>query len=99
MIWFCDDMKEAICLRDIYHSTNDTNWRFWRNKVNTLVKKGKTTYYGGLIEANMKDSKMLWNIVRDLAPKAKSALPVSLHDVLYFQTPKTSLINLLQTLL
>ncbi len=53
-------------------------WRFWRNKANTLVKKGKTTYCRGLIEANMKDSKMLWNIVRDLAPNTKSALPVSL---------------------
>ncbi len=28
----------------------------------------------------MKDSKMLWNIVRDHAPKAKAALPVSLRD-------------------
>ncbi len=64
-----------------YASTNDTsNWRFWRNKANTLVKKGKTTYYRSLIEANIKDSKMLWNIIRDLAPKAKSALPVSLRD-------------------
>ncbi len=43
-----------------------------------LVNKGKTSYYRNLIEANIKDSKKLWGLLNEIAPKVKSATPVTL---------------------
>ncbi len=62
--------------RQIYHYK-------WHFKLEILIKWSQHTNQKRkelITEANMKDSKMLWNIVKDLAPKAKSALPVSLRD-------------------
>ena len=73
-------MKEAIYLRDKYACANDIdNWKYWRNKATEMVRKGKTEYYKELIEANMHDSKKLWSLIHEIAPKEQSASPVNLQ--------------------
>ena len=69
-------------ISDKFAKNRDTlNWRHWRNKVTNLIKKSKSDYYQSVIEANMADSKKLWNILREIAPSNKSASPASITNV------------------
>ena len=79
--WFTDEIHDAIRERDKHAKhKNYENWRFWRNKVTNLIKKAKCDYYQSFIEANMSDSKKLWEILREISPNDKSAGPVTISE-------------------
>ncbi len=79
--WFSDDIKEAMYLRDKYTDSNDMeNATFWRNKTTEMVNRAKCTYYRELINHNLQDSKKLWGIINDLAPKQNSPSLVSIKS-------------------
>ncbi len=66
-------------LHDKYSGANDIeNITFWRNKTTQLIHKSKTTYYHELIVANVKDSRKLWKLIKELAPMASTNSPTSL---------------------
>ena len=77
--WFTEEIQDAIRERDKFANNKDSiHWRQWRNKVTALIKKSKADYYQSVIEANMGDSKKLWNILREIAPTEKSTCPVTI---------------------
>ena len=79
--WFNEDIQQAMYLRDKYCSANDReNFIYWRSKASELKRKSKSTYYKELIIANKNDSKKLWKLLNELAPKHKLQDPVTLRD-------------------
>ena len=68
-LWFNDDIKEARKTRDRYHKNrDDENYRFWRNKVTTLINQAKTNYYESAVKGN-KTSGDIWRHIKELNPK------------------------------
>ncbi len=68
-------------LRDKYCASNDyENYVYWRNKATELKRISKATYYKELVDANVKDSRKLYKIMSELAPKDKLEDPVTLKD-------------------
>ena len=74
-LWFNDDIKEARKTRDRYHKNkDDENYRFWRNKVTTLIKQAKTNYYESAVKEN-KTSGDIWRHIKELNPKQTTCTP------------------------
>ncbi len=45
-----------------------------------MIKQAKTEYYTNVIEQNKSNSKMLWDYLRQIAPKDSKQLPSSVKD-------------------
>ena len=74
-LWFNDDIKGARKTRDRYHKNkDDENYRFWRNKVTTLIKQAKTNYYESAVKEN-KTSGDIWRHIKELNPKQTTCTP------------------------
>ena len=72
-------MKEARKARDRYHKNkDDENYRFWRNKVTTLIKQAKTNYYESAFKEN-KTSDDIWRHIKELNPKPLKKKMEKLH--------------------
>ena len=76
--WLTPDINEARHKRDLYHKRkDDTNYKYWRNKVIDLIKKAKEQYYKQVIEEN-KNSSDIWNYIKELGPKSAKSTPNTL---------------------
>ena len=82
--WRTPEILKLIRIRD-YHlrkanqSGNDKNWRQYRqfrNKVNSSIKKSKAMYNKNLLEENAKNPKQFWNLVKKLYPFKENASSV-----------------------
>ncbi len=45
-----------------------------------MIKQAKTEYYTNVVELNKSNSKMLWDYLRQIAPKGSKQLPSSVKD-------------------
>ena len=76
--WIKDDIKSAARQRDIYHKQN--NWhqyKIWRNKTNTLIRKAKSNLFSKSIAEN-KDNSFLWKHVKALKEQSnEGSLPTN----------------------
>jgi hypothetical protein len=67
--WLTTDIKYAINQRDYFKSKgNFEQYKIWRNKVKTLIKTSKKTFFTEKINNNRKnDPKSLWKNLKDLS--------------------------------
>ena len=71
--WFNNDIKEASKKRDIYHKQkNWKQYKYWRNKTNTLIKDSKKKLFSNAIQEN-KPNNMLWKHVKKLGNATESS--------------------------
>ncbi len=74
--WFSDDIQEDINLKDKFTGTSDIeSAKYWYNRVH----KAKYSYYREFISASLCDSKLLWEIIWELAPKSSTISPTTLN--------------------
>ena len=79
--WLDDETLAAMKLRDTYAARgDDLNRKIWRNKVTTLIRQAKTTYYRNTINSNLNDSKKLWGLLHELSPKPYNSPPVYINE-------------------
>ena len=61
--------------RDIYASNKDLDrWRLWKNKVNKLISKAKSSYYLTLLSSNKSNPRTFWKLLNELVPKKSPAV-------------------------
>ncbi len=64
-----------------YCSVNDNeNYVYWRNKTTELKRISKSIYYKEIIIANKNNTRKLWKLLSELAPKETLQDPVTLKD-------------------
>ncbi len=59
---------------------DEESYRASRNRTVEMIKQAKTEYYTNVIEQNNSNSKMLWDYLRQIAPKESKQLPSSVKD-------------------
>ena len=73
--WFNEEIKNSIQYRNMYHSKKDwINFKKWRNKTTSLIFNAKKEYYQNAITSS-KNSKELWNHIKELNPKEDNIFP------------------------
>ena len=79
--WISPEINEARHKRDRYHKLKDTeNYKYWRNRVTSLIKQAKADYYKQAIENN-KNTTDIWKYLKELNPKGAHSIPNTLeHD-------------------
>ena len=79
--WISPEINEARHKRDRYHKLKDTeNYKYWRNRVTSLIKQAKADYYKQAIENN-KNTNDIWKYLKELNPKGAHSIPNTLeHD-------------------
>ncbi|VDI46565.1 Hypothetical predicted protein [Mytilus galloprovincialis] len=94
--WFNEEIKNSIQYRNMYHSKKDwINFKKWRNKTTSLIFNAKKEYYQNAITSS-KNSKELWNHIKELNPKEDNIFPPKMHQVSdrsFLQTALTKLID------
>ena len=78
--WLNDDIKHAAKARDTYHKNK--NWhqyKTWRNRTNSLIRKAKSELFANLIAEN-KNNSFLWKHVKALKGQPTGgSLPTSIN--------------------
>ena len=77
--WLTEDIKNAIKTRDAYHKhKNWSQYKVWRNKTSTLIRKAKKDLFSKSIAEN-KTNSYLWKHVKNLTePTRDNILPQSI---------------------
>ena len=76
--WINNDIIEAGRKRDLNHKLKNWNqYKFWRNKTNSLIRNAKKDFFSNSIAEN-KDNSYLWQHIKDLNGKSSSKLPEEL---------------------
>ena len=96
--WYSDNIKNARINRDLFHKQKDwINYKIWRNKVNSLIKKEKKTYFNNLINTNIK-SNDLWKILNSVATKENNyVIPLKLSINTHVTNGRPEILNTLNT--
>ena len=70
--WISPELKHAQHQRDYFHKMKDTqNFKMWRNKVTSLLRKLKSDYYKNAINEN-KNSRDIWKTLKELNPSSSA---------------------------
>ena len=65
--WINEEIKEACRKRDMNHKLKNWNqYKFWRNKTNSLICNAKKDFFSKSIAEN-KDNSYLWKHIKDLS--------------------------------
>ena len=73
--WISPEINEARHKRDRFHKQKDTvNYKFWRNKVTSLIRKAKEDYYAKAID-NIKKTTDIWKYLKELNPSGSHSIP------------------------
>ncbi len=76
-----EDILQHMSQCDHYKEIGDEeSYRTSRNRTVEMIKQAKTEYYINVIEQNKSNSKMLWDHLRQIAPKDSKQLPSSVKD-------------------
>ena len=68
--WLTADILKAIAKRNALRNGNElVKYKFWRNKVLSLIRISKRTFYMLEIENNRCDTRKLWKSINEIAPK------------------------------
>ena len=84
--WMNNDIKRDMWQRDYFlkkaHKSNDreswANYRYYRNRVTSKIKKCKESYNRRVIEENSDDSKAFWKTVKKILPGESKKMSTSL---------------------
>ena len=78
--WLNDNIKPAAKTRDTYH--NHHNWcqyKFWRNKTTSLIRKAKSDIFAKSIAEN-KTNSFLWKLVKTLKEQSDGgSIPTTIN--------------------
>ena len=85
--WLNNDIFKHMSKRDYLHRkairSNDTSdwnaYKLYRNKVTTMIRKSKETYFKVAINDCFGDSGKLWKTLKDVLPKKTSVNPSCLN--------------------
>ena len=70
--WYNEEIKICQNNRNYYHKKRDwSNFKYWRNKTKSVIRKSKKNFYKQSIENN-KDNSYLWRHINDINGKTKS---------------------------
>ena len=77
--WINDDILQMMYQRNHLHkiaakTNNPDKWkeyRLTRNKITNVVRNAKASYYQSKIEAANRDTKLMWNILKQALPSDK----------------------------
>ena len=65
--WYTDEVKQARCLRDKYKTVNNFDqYKIWRNKCNSIIKKSKKTVFNEAIKEK-KEPKYIWQNIKNIS--------------------------------
>lgn len=65
--WLSPDILEAIKTRDRHKSLgNENEYKYWRNKVNKLIRKAKKNKYQTFIENNKNNPSSIYKLFREV---------------------------------
>jgi hypothetical protein len=74
--WFTTEIKNTILNRDkLKNSGNYFQYKFWRNKVVSMIRKAKRNYYIQALETNTKNPRVLWKYMKDVCPDKDYTVP------------------------
>ena len=78
--WLNDDIKSAAKKRDTYHKhKNWHQYKIWRNRTNSLIRKAKSELFAKSIAEN-KNNSFLWKHVKSLKGQhAGGSIPTSIN--------------------
>ena len=85
--WITDDIEELMQKRDHIHRTaielNDNplwdEYKTLRNRVNHMPRRQKSDCYRGIIRDCSKDSKKVWNCLKQIVPGSKKTSPTNIE--------------------
>ena len=65
--WITWEMFDAIKTRDRYKSINDdTQYRIWRNKVCSMIKRSKKHQYSEILNENFNNPASVWKLFKEM---------------------------------
>lgn len=64
--WFNEDIRSAIRNRDKAKIKEQDVYRFWRNKVTSLIRQAKRDYFKNAVAKRKGDTKEIWQILRSV---------------------------------
>ncbi len=74
--WMNEDNLQHMSQRDHYKEIGDEeSYRASRNRTVEMIKQAKTEYYTNVIQQNKSNRKILWDYLRQMAPKDSKQLP------------------------
>ena len=77
--WITPEINDARHKRDFFHKKKDQeNFKFWRNKVITLIRLAKEQYYKSAIDEN-KNSKDIWKFIKELGIRSNYSTPNTIN--------------------
>ena len=66
--WMNQEISNAIINRNYHHKNhNASQYRFWRNKVKSLIRSSKFKIYDSTINDNKRNPKLLWKSLNNLS--------------------------------
>ncbi len=79
--WMNEDILQHMSKCDHYKEIGDEErYRASRNRTVEMIKQAKPECYTNVIEQNKSNSNMLWDYLRQIAPKESKQLPSSVKD-------------------
>ena len=77
--WWTDEISNAISQRNkVDKKTNFDNFKYWRNRVKSLIFQAKCVYYQSILEKGQCAIRDFWNHLRELVPGKKSSMPLNM---------------------
>ena len=77
--WITPEINDARHKRDFFHKKKDQeNFKFWLNKVNTLIRLAKEQYYKSAINENQ-NSKDIWKFIKELGIRSNYSTPNTIN--------------------
>ena len=67
--WINDEILYAMKQRDYFRTNDNTKYKLWRNKVVSLTKSAKSSFYQKAINENKKNPKELWKMIKSVTSK------------------------------
>ena len=85
--WLSSDITKHMSTRDYLHhqairSGAKSDWdiyKSYRNKVTSMIRKGKESYYKNIIYKGTENSSKLWKALNDILPSKPYPNPSSIH--------------------
>ena len=77
--WITKGIRESIRIKNqLFLSGKKERYRYYRNKIVTLIRISKKTYYASFFEMNMKNTRKTWSAINSLIHnKRNNSKPIS----------------------
>ena len=85
--WLTTEILDAMKTRDQFKARgNHAKYKEWRNKITSMIKKAKKSYYQSLLENKKSNTNSIWKVFNELTGGIHNNQTSKIHSLLVNDT-------------